>query len=55
MDMWGEIQVFFKEYVEEKAVAKGTEKGKHLGKHGEPRLGTSEHLLQQKGRASNHL
>ena len=55
MDMWGEIQVFFKECMEEKARAKGTEKVENLGKHREPRLGTSEHFLQQKGRASNHL
>jgi hypothetical protein len=30
-------------------------RGENLGKHGEPRLGTSEHFLQQKRRASNHL
>ena len=30
-------------------------RGENLGKHGEPRLGTSEHFLQQKRRASNHF
>ena len=30
-------------------------RGEHLGKHGEPRLGTIEHFLQQKRRAANHL
>ena len=54
MDMWEEIQVFFKECMEEQAMAKGTEKGRTSWK-AEPRLGTSEHLLQQKGRASNNL
>ena len=55
MDMWEENQVFFKECMEENAEAKRTEKGRKLGKQGEPRLGTSKHFLQQKGRASNHL
>ena len=50
----GKTQLFFKECVEEKAMAKRTEKGRTFGKLGEPRLGTSKHL-QQKGRASNHL
>ena len=30
-------------------------RGEHLGKHGEPRFGTSKHVLQQKGRASDRL
>ena len=30
-------------------------RGENLGKHGEPRLGTSEHFLQQKGKASNQI
>ena len=48
----GKIQVVFK--VEETAIAKGTERGDNLGKHGEPRLGTSKHFYQHKGRVCDH-
>ena len=50
MDMWQKIQVFFKECMEEKAMAKGTEKGEKI-------LESMESLdfLQQKGRVSEHL
>ena len=51
----GNIYVFFKECMEEKAMATGTERGENLGKHGDPRLGTSKDFIQQKGRASDHL
>ena len=50
MDMWGNPGVF-----QRVLWPKEQRRGEHLGKHGEPRLGTSEHLLQQKGRVSNHL
>ena len=50
----GKIQVFFKECMQEKVMAKGTEKGRKYWK-AESRLGTRKHFLQQNGRASNHL
>ena len=49
MDMWGRIQVFFKECMEEQDYdQKNREREEYLGKHGEPRLGTSKHFLQLK-------
>ena len=46
------IQVVFKE---ERLWPCEQNRGEHLGKHGGPRLGTSKHFLQQKGRASDHI
>ena len=46
----GKILVFFNECIEEKAMAKETEKGRSW--KAEPRLGTSKHFILQQNRKS---
>ena len=55
MDMYEKTRCFSKSACRNRLWPKEQRRGENIGKHGESRLGTSEHLLQQKGRTSNHL